>query len=545
MTGGGLAIGVMCKPPRAGLSKTRLAAHIGAENAARLAAAFLQDVGEMVASFAQFAHVQPYALYRPTDAADELRPLLPDSFCMQALDHEDLGLAMHTAITHLLNAGHPAAILIGADLPTLPASILADAVRALSEPGESAVIGPALDGGYYLIGLKAPCEALFKGMRWSTADVYAQTLGRARAAHLAVDILPRWGDVDDAASLSRLREALAADPPTIAAARHTRRALHAMDGAKPGRVCPLDYVTNPAHLAREADFTAETLYVVGGLYGNAFALDAIEAMARAEPGPVTIVLNGDAHWFDAEPDAFRRLDARLARYPAICGNVERELGRSQDAGAGCGCAYPESVEDGVVERSNAILSRLGDMLRGEAAIKTRLAALPKTLCAQVANARIAIVHGDAWSIAGWRFAREDLETPGAHVWLSALRRESGADIFACTHTCEPVMRRVSCAEGCMLIANNGAAGMANFRADLRGLITRIGPTASPFGALYGDTINGVHVEALPVAFDHAGFVTEFDRWWPAGSPAAVSYRNRIVGGGSVAVEIAKPLTIAG
>jgi hypothetical protein len=112
---------------------------------------------------------------------------------------------------------------------------------------------------------------------------------------------------------------------------------------QPGRVCPLDYRTDPAGLARAPDIVTDTLYVVGGLYGNGFALDAIEALAAAEPSPATLVFNGDAHWFDAEPKAFRQLDARLAGYPAIGGNVEFELARDFDAGAGCGCAYPPEV----------------------------------------------------------------------------------------------------------------------------------------------------------------------------------------------------------
>ncbi len=114
----------------------------------------------------------------------------------------------------------------------------------------------------------------------------------------------------------------------------------AATGGQPGRVCPLDYHTDPSDFARTPDIFADTLYVVGGLYGNADALDAIEALAAGETSPVTLVFNGDAHWFDAEPTTFRRLDASLAPYPAIAGNIEFELARDFDAGAGCGCAYP-------------------------------------------------------------------------------------------------------------------------------------------------------------------------------------------------------------
>ncbi len=309
---------------------------------------------------------------------------------------------------------------------------------------------------------------------------------------------------------------------------------------KPGRVCPTDYRTNPRDLSGEPHLIAETLYIVGGLYGNAFALDAIEAMAGAEPGPVTIVFNGDAHWFDADIETFRRLDVRLAQYPAICGNIELELRRNLDIGAGCGCAYPETVDEGVVVRSNAILKTLAACIRNEKAIKGRFRALPKMLLAHVGPARIAIVHGDAWSVAGWRFSREALDAAEANGSMNDLRCESRTDAFASTHTCEAVMRRFHTASGEILIANNGAAGMANFVGDTRGLITRISRRRSPFSALYGAQVRDVYVEAVPVAFDHSTFVDQFDHIWPEGSPAAVSYRERIVGGGCARIETAKP-----
>ncbi len=307
---------------------------------------------------------------------------------------------------------------------------------------------------------------------------------------------------------------------------------------KPGRFCPVDYATSPTTLAGVPQLAADTLYVVGGLYGNAFALDAIEAMAAAEQGPVKIVFNGDAHWFDADGPTFRSLDARLARYPAICGNVELELGRARDVGAGCGCGYPETVDESVVERSNAILSTLADRLADDEDIKGRFRALPKMRLAQVGEARIGVVHGDPWSVAGWRLAREALDTPSAMAAMDDLKRHSHVDVFASTHTCEAFMRRFRTKAGYVVIANNGAAGMSNFTGDRRGVITRIGHQPSS-AALYGSCVRGVYVEALAVEFDHSAFVAQFDRIWPEGSPAAISYRTRIVEGGCTHIETAR------
>jgi hypothetical protein len=298
---------------------------------------------------------------------------------------------------------------------------------------------------------------------------------------------------------------------------------------QPGRICPRDYLIDPAALARAPDLVADTLYVVGGLYGNGFALDAIEALAAAEPVPATLVFNGDAHWFDAEPQMFRQLDARLAAYPAIAGNVEFELARDSDAGVGCGCAYPLDVGDDVVERSNAILARLRTVLGTPSPIRARLKALPLSLVAKVGGLRVGIVHGDPTSVAGWGFARERLDDDASVPWLDAIKRASRVDVFASTHTCGAVMRDLALPSGRLVVANNGAVGMGNFEGDWRGLITRISTRPSPHCPLYGLQRSTVHVDALPVAYDLEAFASAFDAIWPEGSPAAVSYRKRIHG----------------
>ncbi|WP_088344711.1 MULTISPECIES: hypothetical protein [Rhodomicrobium] len=307
-------------------------------------------------------------------------------------------------------------------------------------------------------------------------------------------------------------------------------ALQDVLAARAGRICPADYATDPARLARAADFNAETLYVVGGLYGNALALDAIEALAADEPRSVTIVFNGDAHWFDAEPGAFRDLDARLARYPAIRGNIECEIARAEDIGAGCGCAYPVDVSDAVVARSNAILERLKAVAGAEH--RARFAALPPALVADVGGLRVGIVHGDAASIAGWRFARETLDAPNAVPWLNQMRAVSRVDIFASTHTCAAVMRDFPLPSGRLTVANNGASGMGNFSGETSGLLTRISVHPCPHTPRYGVRHGNVAVDAIAIPFDADGFLRRFDAIWPAGSPAQLSYRARISGEGS-------------
>jgi hypothetical protein len=295
-----------------------------------------------------------------------------------------------------------------------------------------------------------------------------------------------------------------------------------------GRTCPRDYIYSPAELARAADFTADTLYVVGGLYGNLAALDSVEALAAQERVPATIVMNGDFHWFDAEPEWFAATEHRVSPHRALRGNVETEIARVDDVGAGCGCAYPDSVNEDVVRRSNTILREL--RVNASRAARNRLGALPMHLVAQVGELRVAVLHGDPASLAGWRFAHDALDDPVQSRWLDAMREASRADVFACTHTCLAVLRDFQLPAGRMTVINNGAAGMPNFAGSRFGVITRISIMPSPHQPLYGLFRDGVHIDALPLVYDHNAFAGRFLARWPQNSPAHLSYYGRITGG---------------
>jgi rSAM/selenodomain-associated transferase 1 len=225
---GKAAIGIMCKPPRPGVSKTRLAAEIGVEAAARLSAAFLQDVAAAALAAGQAAGAAVYALYAPDDAEDELRDLLPRGLHYRPQRGSDLGHTMDRAIGDLLAAGYGGAILTGADMPTLPAAVFVEAVARLRQFPDDIVLGPSEDGGYYLAGMCRPNPQLFRGVAWSTSSVLDETLDRARASGLAVHLLPKWLDVDDGPSLMALFAELRGDvelPVAAGPAVCTRLAL--------------------------------------------------------------------------------------------------------------------------------------------------------------------------------------------------------------------------------------------------------------------------------------------------------------------------------
>jgi hypothetical protein len=285
-----------------------------------------------------------------------------------------------------------------------------------------------------------------------------------------------------------------------------------------------------------ADFSAETLYVVGGLYGNLAALDAIEAMAARERA--AIVFNGDFHWFDAEPQWFAEIERRVTPHRALRGNVETELARPNDIGAGCGCAYPESVSGDAVTRSNEILNLLQAVTPSPA--RARLGALPMHLVAAVGSLRVGIVHGDAAALAGWRFAPDELDHPKRRAWLADVRSKARVDIFASTHTCLAALRDLRLPGGRLTIVNNGAAGMPNFAATQFGVITRIATTPSPHPPLYGVEHDGIHVDALPVPYDTDAFLARFLKRWPERSPAYESYYRRIAGGPDYSLAQARP-----
>jgi hypothetical protein len=307
-----------------------------------------------------------------------------------------------------------------------------------------------------------------------------------------------------------------------AAPRDFARAIEP-DGA--GRMCPVDYRYPAAVFDRAAEIECGALYVVGGLYGNLAALDAIKKLAAGEATPPTIVFNGDFHWFDAETAWFAEIERGVAGHPALRGNIETEIAREGDIGAGCGCAYPPSVAEDVVRRSNEIQDELCAVAPADS--RDRLARLPMHLVAQVGRLRIGIVHGDAVSLAGWRFAHDAFDMPDAKPWLNDVRRASRIDLFASTHTCLAALRDFALPAGRLTVINNGSAGMPNFTASTFGVISRIAISRSPHRALYGLHRDGVHIDAIAVHDDRHAFLDRFLARWPEGSPAHASYFGRI------------------
>jgi rSAM/selenodomain-associated transferase 1 len=192
---------VMAKYPVPGRVKTRLAAELGTEVATALYRAFVLDLAARLADL-------PYGVtwaYWPADAP--FSALLPGARC-RAQEGLDLGERMEHALAAEFAAGECPVLALGADAPHLPAAVLAEAAEALVA-GVEVVLGPALDGGYYLIGLNAPCPALFADIAWGTTTVLEATRERALRMGLSTHLLPPSFDIDEVADLGRLRAMLA------------------------------------------------------------------------------------------------------------------------------------------------------------------------------------------------------------------------------------------------------------------------------------------------------------------------------------------------
>jgi|JI10StandDraft_1071094.scaffolds.fasta_scaffold321600_2 rSAM/selenodomain-associated transferase 1 len=234
------AVLLFSKPPVAGRVKTRLIGPLSAEQAARLHAAFLADLAERL-SAQRFALVPVWAL-----ADGEALPPQPPGGQRQA--GGDLGARMRYTFEAFLLGGESGAkaglaIAIGSDLPQLAPERIEQAFAALAA-GADVVLGPARDGGYYLIGLGVVAlrAALFEGIAWSTSAVLEQTLERCRAAGLAVALLPEEEDIDTGEALARFLDRLATNQlaacPRTAALVATWQIGHPpADGGRSERTC--------------------------------------------------------------------------------------------------------------------------------------------------------------------------------------------------------------------------------------------------------------------------------------------------------------------
>lgn len=201
MTGRRAALLVMAKAPDPGRVKTRLHPLLGPYGCAHLQAELIRHTTSQA-----LAHgLEVFVAFDPPDAETPMRGLVGDQVRLLAQTGGDLGRRMHHAVTEILHHRPGPLLVVGTDAPTLTPDLL-DQARSALDRSADIVLGPALDGGYYLIGIIRPQPVLFgiDPALWGGDQVLAATLTAARREGLTVRLLPRLRDLDtldDAAAL--------------------------------------------------------------------------------------------------------------------------------------------------------------------------------------------------------------------------------------------------------------------------------------------------------------------------------------------------------
>lgn len=191
-------LGLFAKEPRAGQVKTRLAAATSPEWAARVAEAFLRDTIDRLAR----VEARRILAFSPPSAEPYFAGVARGRFTLVPQVGGDLGRRMAAFFAEQLQGGAEAAVLLGTDSPTVPLAFVEQAFRELTRA--DVVLGPATDGGYYLIGCKDAVPPIFHGIPWGSCSVLSQTVLRLKEARLACALLPPWYDIDTLADVHML-----------------------------------------------------------------------------------------------------------------------------------------------------------------------------------------------------------------------------------------------------------------------------------------------------------------------------------------------------
>jgi rSAM/selenodomain-associated transferase 1 len=221
-------VAVMARAPSSG-GKSRLIRDLGTSDGEGLRVALLRDTFESISAL----ECSKAVLLTPPEREAELRALTPFPALFLPQRGATLGDRMREGAHDLLGAGFDRVVLIGSDLPTLPAAYLVAALDILKGRTDALILGPADDGGYYLIGFAHPRPELFARIPWGTPLVLRQTCDAAEALGIPVEMLPRWYDVDSASDLRRVWRG---SEQLDSTGRHTRAWLAAAPLAVRARV---------------------------------------------------------------------------------------------------------------------------------------------------------------------------------------------------------------------------------------------------------------------------------------------------------------------
>ena len=212
-------LAIMARAPSAP-GKSRLIQDLGTRDGEGLRGALLRDT---LASVSQL-QVEKAVLFTPPERDTEIRALTPFPAVFLAQRGATLGDRMHGGMRDLLGFGFEAVVMIGSDLPTLPSVHVSAAFDILARRPDALVLGPAEDGGYYLIGVTRSHSQLFDRIPWGTSQVLEHTCKAAEALGMTVEKISQWYDVDSLSDLRRLQRGVGSPEGT---AHYTRTWLAA------------------------------------------------------------------------------------------------------------------------------------------------------------------------------------------------------------------------------------------------------------------------------------------------------------------------------
>ncbi len=210
------ALIIFAKAPLVGQVKTRLMGALTPEQATELYVCFLQDTFAMMEAVQMEREQLSLVLcYTPADEIEAFEAADLDGCLLLAQRGQDMGERLANCCADLLSSGFHSLVILGADSPTVQPEVVYEAFEQLAQPS-ALVVGPATDGGYYLLGLNQLYPELFAQINWSSPDVLAQTQARAATLQLTVSLLPAGLDIDTPADLESLQQQIAdgtAAPP--------------------------------------------------------------------------------------------------------------------------------------------------------------------------------------------------------------------------------------------------------------------------------------------------------------------------------------------
>ncbi|HEY7165780.1 MAG TPA: TIGR04282 family arsenosugar biosynthesis glycosyltransferase [Candidatus Binatia bacterium] len=215
----GNALAIMTKAPVPGETKTRLAPPLSFEEAAELSEALIRD---QLQHLRDFTRAELFLAYTPFEAADYFATLHPRDFSFVQRG-TDLGDRMRNAFEELFSRSFHRVVLIGGDLPAIPLKNIFDAFEFLADDSSEVVLGPAMDGGYYLVGMNRLTEEIFSGIQWSRSDVLESTIRNLKSLNIRYKLVSSWYDVDTFDDLRRVEAEFA--PVPAAAMNLTLRLL--------------------------------------------------------------------------------------------------------------------------------------------------------------------------------------------------------------------------------------------------------------------------------------------------------------------------------